>query len=75
LAESLGSPAVVTKSMMSRAAMYDQHGDSSLALALQDEAISRKTAADDAPLAVRAARGAARQGGQRHRSHARPGQR
>jgi transcriptional regulator with XRE-family HTH domain len=45
LAESLGSQAVVTKSMMSRAALYDQRGDLSLALALQDEAVRRRMAA------------------------------
>jgi transcriptional regulator with XRE-family HTH domain len=44
LAESLGSRAVVTKSMMSRAALYDQRGDLSLALALQDAAVRRRTA-------------------------------
>ena len=45
MAESLGGPAVVTKSMMSRAALYDQRGDPSLALALQDEAVGRSAAA------------------------------
>jgi hypothetical protein len=45
LAESLGSPAVVAKSMMSRAAAHEQRGDSSLALALQDEAVGRRSAA------------------------------
>jgi HTH-type transcriptional regulator/antitoxin HipB len=39
VAESLGSPAVVARSMNSRATLYDQRGDLSLALALQEEAV------------------------------------
>jgi transcriptional regulator with XRE-family HTH domain len=45
LAESLGSPAVVAKAMNGRATLHDQRGDLSLALALQDEALRRRTAA------------------------------
>jgi hypothetical protein len=45
LAESLGSPAVVTKSMLSRASLFDQRGDLSLALDLADEAVNRRAAA------------------------------
>lgn len=41
MAESLGSPAVVTNSMNSRATLYDQSGDLASAVALQDEAVRR----------------------------------
>jgi len=45
LAETLGSPAVATKSMLSRASLYDQRGEVSLALALANEAVRRRMAA------------------------------
>jgi len=45
LAESLGSPAVVARSMNSRATFHDQSGDLQSALALQDEAVRRGAAA------------------------------
>jgi HTH-type transcriptional regulator / antitoxin HipB len=41
LAESLGSPALVANAMNSRATLYDQRGDLSVAIALQDEALRR----------------------------------
>jgi len=45
LAQTLGSPAVATKSTLSTASLYDQRGDLSLALALADEAVNRRAAA------------------------------
>jgi HTH-type transcriptional regulator / antitoxin HipB len=45
LAETLGSPAVATKSMLSTAGLYDQRGDLSLALPLAEEAVNRRAAA------------------------------
>jgi len=45
LAESLGSPAVVARSMNSRATFHDQGGDLPSALVLQDEAVRRGAAA------------------------------
>ena len=39
LAESLGGPALVAKTMNSRAALHDQRGDQRQALAFQDEAV------------------------------------
>jgi tetratricopeptide (TPR) repeat protein len=45
LAETLGSPAVATKSMLSTAGLYEQRGDLSLALALAEEAVNRRAAA------------------------------